>query len=53
MTISKYGLLYAPTLSPLLLKPPVPAVPKEWMSESNSGMPPAQSRMTSMRVMAK
>ena len=53
MTISKYGLLYAPTLSALLLKPPVPAVPKVWMSESNSGMPPAQSRTTSMKVMAK
>ena len=53
ITMSKYGLLYAPTLRFRLLKPPVPALPKEWMQESNSDIPPASSSRISMMVITK
>ena len=43
----------ARTLSALLLKPPVPAVPNALQSESNSGSPPARYKMICTTVRPK
>ena len=53
ITTSEYTLLYAPILVFLIEKPPVPAVPSAWMTESYTGIPDMISKIIWSTVMAE